>query len=140
MAIGNIAPIFPGLPVSSFGKLITANTAMDGTGSNVVLLFTADATYGSRVDRVIARALGTNVQSVIRFWLNNGATVATATNNSLLDELLLPASTGANDKEVGGAEKFVGWNLAPGYRIYGAVGTTGANGWQVALLGGSYAP
>jgi len=80
----NTQPIFPLTPKVSWGTVTTANTAKDGTGT-VVTVFTAGAD-GSRIDQIKVRALGTNVATVIRFFVNNGSTNATAANNSLVHD------------------------------------------------------
>lgn len=58
--------------VQSGGTLQTA--AADYTGQNInnTVLFTADATNGSYVSRIRCKALGTNVASVLRLYVNNG--------------------------------------------------------------------
>ena len=72
--------------------LATANTAKDGTGT-VATVFTADATNGGYVQKLVARALGTNVATVLRVFVNNGSATTTAANNVLVAELTLPATT-----------------------------------------------
>src|SRR5262245_51311965 len=95
----NTSPIFVGVPNFGIGTNITsANTAMDGTGT-VVGVFTAGAN-GGYVRRLRIKALGTNVASVLRIFINNGSTNGTATNNVLFGELTLAASTASNSASV----------------------------------------
>src|SRR4051812_17212374 len=88
----NITPIYSKVGDIQWATILTANTAKDGTGT-VVTIFVADATNGGRVERVRARALGTNVATVLRIFINNGSTNATAANNTLWAEATLPATT-----------------------------------------------
>lgn len=133
----NTSPIFPLTPHVSFGKVLTANTATDGTGTQVGI-FTATSN-GSRVDYLKCRALGTNIATVLRVFVNNGATNATATNNSLIYETTLAASTGNAAAECG-TDILIPVNLPlpSTYVINIAVGTTVASGWQVTAVGGDY--
>lgn len=116
----------------------TANTAKDGTGT-VGTVFTADATNGGRVERVVITYLGTNVASMVRFFVNNGSTTATATNNSLIEEVAMPALTiseaGVNTPQVMVRVPIV---LPPGYRLTVALATACASGFAVTAFGGKY--
>jgi len=89
---GNTQPIFSRVAKAVWATLTAANTAKDGTGT-VATVFTADATNGSRVEKIVAKALGTNVASVLRVFLNNGLTNATPANNTMLADVSLPATT-----------------------------------------------
>lgn len=116
--------------------LTTANTAKDGTGT-VLTIFTADATDGSLVNRIRAVPAGTNVASVLRIWVNDGAGF-TATDNILWREMTLPATTLT---EVAAQEPYymdVGLRLPAGYRLTCAIGTTVAAGWYISVEGADY--
>jgi hypothetical protein len=143
----NTLPIFPITPKISFGKVDTANTALDGTGTTV-LLFTAGAN-GARIDQITVEHLGTNVATVLRLFVNNGADPTTATNNSLNFERTIVANTISQEAESVGydltLEKDGGSLTLPPipylpatYRVYGSVGTTIAAGVQVTVFGGDY--
>lgn len=133
----NFAPVFPLTPNIAFGKLTTANTATDGTGT-VATIFTA-GTFGARLDKVVARPLGTNVASVARFFLNNGAATTTATNNTLIAELDLPASTSGSAASIGAVlEIAFDTSLPAGWKLLVVIGTTVATGWQFTSIGGDY--
>jgi hypothetical protein len=101
-------------------------------------LITADATDGSRVDYVKTRALGTNVQTVIRIWINNGSSTTTAANNSLFMERTLSATTVSETAEQ--LETIVPLNISlpPGYRLYATFGTAVAAGFHLTVFGGDY--
>jgi hypothetical protein len=69
----NNDPIYTRVGEVQSGGTITA-AANDYTGLNInnTVLFTADQTNGSYVTRVRCKALGTNVASVLRLYINNG--------------------------------------------------------------------
>jgi hypothetical protein len=134
----NTSPIFSKLGDIQWLTLVTQQTAMDGT--TAALLFTADATNGGRVERIQAKALGTNVASVLRIFVNNGLTSATAANNILIAEVTLPSTTAAAAAAISPAALPSSSDvvLPPGYRLYAAIGTTVAAGWAIAAIGGKY--
>lgn len=123
--------------------IATANTAKDGTGT-VLTVFTADATNGGRVERVRFRAIGTNVATVARVFINNGSTNATAANNVLLTEITLPATVLSETSSLDNQEipnltdALFPLVLPPGYKLNVTLGTTVAAGYMVAAIGGKY--
>jgi hypothetical protein len=140
-----MAPIFPLTPKTTWGKLVTANTAKDGTGT-MVTLYSAGI-YGSRVDQIKARSLGTNVATVLRLFINNGLDPATAANNSLIHEMTLPATTLSEVAALADIDITIpkGSDVAcpipplpANYKILATIGTTVAAGWQVTVSGGDY--
>jgi hypothetical protein len=137
MASPNTSPIYSRLPVLGFGTIATANTAKDGTGT-VVLVWTAASEVGGRIDKVKVRPLGTNVATVLRLFINNGSTNATATNNVLYYEKTIPASTLSEVAEQTDIEVSLNLPLPPGYRVYATIGTTVAAGLHLTGVGGSY--
>ncbi len=135
----NTAPIFPLTPVITWAaKIVTAITTVDGDLSGAALIATGNATNGSRVDYVRVRALGTNVATVLRVFVNNGSTAATAANNALLTEVTIAATTLSQVAAL--AETTIPLDLAlpANYRIYVTIGTTVAAGLIVAAVGGDY--
>jgi hypothetical protein len=133
----NTNPIYSLTPQSLTGKTIaTANTAVDGTGT-VVTLFTAGAD-GGRVEKVRARALGTNVASVLRVFINNGSSNTVAANNVLWDELTLPSTTISQVAQLLNQEIVLNLTLPAGYTIFCTIGTTVAAGYALCAIGGSY--
>lgn len=122
------------------GMITTANTARDGTGT-MVTAFTADATNGGRVEHLRFRALGTNVATVARVFINNGLTNATAANNTLYAEVTLAATTLSKvaalaNQEIPNANTMpdaTGFPivLPPGYKLNICLGTTVAAGYSV---------
>ena len=133
----NTSPLFPLTPVVGFGKVLTANTATDGTGTTVSIL--TAGTNGTRIDSINVWHLGTNVATVLRLFINNGTTVGTATNNVLWYEATIPANTlsqvAASVPVVVTTPNLV---LPANYVIYAAVGTTISAGLGVSISGGSY--
>jgi hypothetical protein len=134
----NIDPIFTGTAVSPYGATVTAaNTAADGTGT-VTTIFTADATNGGYVGMIKLKPLGTNVASVARFFGNNGSDNATATNNWLLGEVTLPATTVSQTAALIELGYPVMQAFQAGYKINMTLGTAVAAGWQASVDAGSY--
>jgi hypothetical protein len=136
----NTAPIFPLTPkitwVNAAG--LVANTTIDLTaGTNYNSGYTAGAN-GSRVDFVRARALGTNVQTVMRVWLNNGSTTATAANNTLIYERTLSASAVSQILEQADIIVPLNLSIASGYILYFTFGTNVAAGYDCSTVGGDY--
>jgi hypothetical protein len=82
--------------------------------------------------------LGTNVASVARVWINNGLTTGTAANNTLWDEISLPATTVTEVASQSNYELPLNFALPPNYTIYLTLGTAVAAGWDAIVVGGDY--
>ncbi len=134
----NINPIFVGTPnVSWSGAITTANTAVDGTGT-VATAFTAGAN-GSYVRRLKAKAGGNCTASILRIFVNNGSTNATAGNNVLIGELVLPAATASNLNQIAPDIEYpLNFVLPAGYKLNMCIGTTVATSWNVMVEGGDF--
>ena len=136
--MGNNAPIFSKVAHVEWDNGITAaNTAKDGTGT-VDTVFTADATNGSYLQKLIIRPRGTNVASVLRVFLNNGSSNATAANNALIAEVSLPATTNSEVAALSGNELPLNLPIPPGYKVLLTLGTAVAGGYAVTAVGGDY--
>ncbi len=122
----NTSSIWPKTPGNGYGTVATANTAMDGTGT-VVTIATAGS-EGAALEDVIAAHLGTNIATVIRFFLNNGSTNATASNNILIGEITMPANTLSQVAASIIQKWFANRKLKPGYKVNATIGTTIAAG------------
>jgi hypothetical protein len=134
----NTAPIFTINPDIQWVDAITAaNTTKDLTSGTIYLAFTAGAN-GSFVQRIRFRTLGTNVVSVARVWINNGSTTGTAANNTLWDEISLPATTVTETAAQSNYELPLNFALPIGYTIYVTLGTAVAAGWDAIVIGGDY--
>lgn len=132
----NTAPISPAAPAISWNATVitAANTAMDGTGT-VGTCFTAGAN-GSKVGRVkivpvTAPGAPTNVASVMRFFVNNGASSLVAANNALIGEITLPAVTVSQTAAATPIELALNIVLKPGYKLNYTLGTAVAAGHAV---------
>ena len=120
---GNNAPIFSKIARAEWvNGLTAANTAKDGTGT-VDTVFTADLTNGSYAQKIVIRPRGTNVASVLRVFLNNGASNVTAANNPLIAEIGLPATTHTEVAALAGLELPLNIPIPPGYRLQATLGT-----------------
>ncbi len=135
---GNTLPIFSKIAHVEWVNAITAaNTAKDGTGT-VATVFTADATNGSYLQKLVVRPRGSNVASVLRVFLNNGAANSTAANNALIAEVSLPASTNSEVAALSGNELPLNIPVPPGYSVNVTLGTAVAGGYVVTGIGGDY--
>lgn len=134
----NTTPIFVKTPRQSFVNTGTsANTLFDGTGT-VATVFTADATNGSKIETVTLQNMGTNIATVVRFFINNGSTNATATNNALVYE----ATWATNTASQTAASAPVSWPanlyMPAGYKLNVTIGTAVASGIMVSAQGGDF--
>ncbi len=142
---GNAAPIYSRVgDVSSNGTtgmnaLITSSAAdYTGAGANNVLVFTADSTNGSFIQRLRFKAGGTNVPAVMRIFINNGSANTSATNNSFYGEISLPATTASTSAATIDIDYPMNFALNPGFRIYVGLGAAVAAGWIVVAIAGKY--
>lgn len=134
----NTAPIFSRIPdVQWANSIAAANTAKDGTGT-VNTVFTADATNGGRVEKLKVRPMGTNVATVLRVFINNGSTNATAANNVLYTEATIAAATLSEVAALADTEITLNLALPAGYKLNVALGTAIAAGVAVTAVGGKY--
>lgn len=138
--VANTIPIFTNVPsiASDSAAGIAANTTKDLTSGTIYLVYTADATDGSFVQKLRVRPKGTNVATVMRVFLNNGLTTATVANNMLYDEITLPATTNSEVAALLGYDVPMNIALPPGWRIYATFGTAVAGGYAVTTVAGNY--
>lgn len=74
--------------------ITAANTATDGTGATGrALILTAGSSGFTLLPTVLLKPLGTGAATIIRIYLNNGSDPETASNNALLHEEAIAAST-----------------------------------------------
>ncbi len=118
--------------------LTTAAADYTGVSANNKLVHTADATNGSFVQRLRFKALGTNVQSVARIYINNGGSATTAANNSFIGECNLAPTTASASAPTADVDYPMGIALSPGFRIFVGLGTTVAAGWVPTAIAGKY--
>ena len=120
--------------------MTAANTTADLTSGTSYLVFTADATNGGWISKLVFRPTpaGNTTLTVARIWINNGSTTGTAANNILHDEVDLPVSTASATAATLRVLRELGFALPPGYRIYITLGTASTNGWACSAIGGKY--
>lgn len=136
---GNNDPIYSRVGAIGLNTGITAaQNTYDGAGANDTLVFTADATNGSFVQRLRFKAKGTNVATVARIYINNGSTNSTAGNNTFFDEVTLPATTASATGATQAVDAILNIALPAGYKIYVGLGTAVAAGWVVTTVAGNY--
>lgn len=136
----NTSPIFSRVGVTPWPALLTtAVNTLDGdlSSSDVKTVITgaADGTY---VQKLRVKPLGTNVPTVLRVYLNNGSTAATAANNALIDELTIPTTTASATASLATYDIPLNFILPNTYKILVALGTTVAAGVKVTAIGGDY--
>ena|ERR1700722_10812642 len=119
------------------GPMLTANTAMDGTGF-VTTVFTAGAN-GSFVNQLIVKPVGTTGgATVLRVFINNGSTNGTQANNVLYTELTIPSITASATSALQQLAIPLNFALPGGYKINCTLGTTITAGVRVMVIGGDY--
>jgi hypothetical protein len=144
----NTNPIFPLTPVNSWVSGAPATSGTPGRDANTTKdlssgtiygpIFTGKAVDGSRLDFIKLRALGTNVQTVIRIWINNGSVTTTAANNALYLERTISSTTVSETTEQPDMVLPLNISLPAGYRIYATFGTVVAAGFHLTAVGGEY--
>jgi hypothetical protein len=136
----NSSPIFSRLGDIGFTttNLTAAAATYTGANANDQLCFTADITNGGYVQRLRFKAVGTNVATVARIYLNNGSTNLTAANNTFYGEVSLPAITATNTAATVDIDYPMNLALPPGWRIYVGIATAVAAGWNVTVIAGAY--
>ena len=117
-----------------------ANNVYDGTGT-VGTCFTAGASgsFLSFVKLKPNNSTANTAATCARFWINNGSTNATATNNFFYAEATLPATTVT--PAAAQTEVIIQFNIAlpADYKINWALATAPAGGgWVATGVGGNY--
>jgi len=137
----NTVPIFSkAADIQWIGYMTAANTTADLTTGTSYLVFTADASNGGHLKKIrfMPTPAGNTTATVARVWLNNGSTTGTATNNSLYDNVTLPAITATAVAAVPAYEVPFFEPLPLGEKVYITLGTASANGWQATAVAGKY--
>jgi hypothetical protein len=144
----NTSPIFPLVPVNTWVSGTAANAATPGVTANTTKdltsgtiygpVFTGKAVDGSRLDYIKVRALGTNVATVVRIWINNGSATGTAANNALFLERTLASTTVSETAELPDITLPLNLSVPAGYRIYATFGTAVAAGYHLTAVAGDY--
>lgn len=139
----NTVPIFTDRPDLSVNNsttlgapLTTATGDYTGVSANHVLEHTAGAN-GSYVRRLQFTAMGSNVASVARVYINNGSDPTVAANNAMFDQISLPATTAINTAATATVTLPIEIALPAGFRIYVGLGTS-VTGWDCVCVAGQY--
>ncbi len=146
---GNPQPIFSRVGDVSANAGVVSTAALgailsitagdyNGTNGNNQIIFTSDTTNGSFIQKLKFKALGTNVATVARIYVNNGGTKTVANNNILIGEVSLPATTATQTASTVDIEYPLNFALNPGFTILAGLGTGVAAGWACSPVGGKY--
>lgn len=143
MAAPNTEPVYSKVGDIQWVESITAaNNTIDLTTGTSYLVFTADATNGGFVSRVIVKANPANntAATVVRLWLNNGSTTGTSSNSALVAEQGIPATTASATAALPDFTIPLNMALPPGYKIYLTIGTApgGSGEFTATAIGGKY--
>lgn len=138
----NVQPIYTREPDVQWtiSAMTVANTTKDLTTGTTYVVFTADTTNGSYVQRIRFRPLGNNNSATVaRVWINNGSVTTTAANNALIDEITLPSTSNSELAAQSNYELPLNFGMGPGDRLYITLGTLpNSAGWQATVFGGKY--
>lgn len=125
----------------------SANTATDGTGANTYLIYTADATSGSYVYKVILKSISTTAATVARvFYCSatgafSAGTTNTAANTTMVAELTLAAFTASNTTASPQYEIPINFPIPPSTKLLITFGTStgaGTTGFNPLVIAGKY--
>jgi hypothetical protein len=146
----NTDPIYTRTPdIQLHGAVIgsTQNTATDGTGSAMYLVFTADATEGGFVHKVIFKPISTIAATCIRVWFCSATgaftpgTTNTAANTTMLAEVSAAAFTASNTLAAPVYEVGLNFPMPASTKILVSFGTStgaGTTGFNPLVIGGKY--
>lgn len=126
----------------------TANTAQDGTGT-IYPIFTADATNGGYVQKIMFQNITTTAATVCRVFISDTTTTVTSgalvsntsLNTHLAYEIGLPQITVSQTAASPHLELPINIALPAGFRLAVTFGTsTGASttGWNVIVVAGRF--
>lgn len=126
---------------TGMNQLITlAANDYNGANANNSLVWTADAVNGGKLKRLRFKAGGTNVTTVARIFINNGASPLVATNNLFYGEQSLPSTVASATSATDDIDYSLGEDLVlpAGFRVYVGLATAVAAGWVVTPVGYKY--
>jgi hypothetical protein len=135
--VANTSPIFTKAPAIGFATISAANTDKDG-GGTVVIVFTADATNGSRCEKMVFQPTGTSVATVARIFINNGSATTSPANNVYYADVTLPSSTVSEVASMPAIQVQLDLPLPPSYRLFVTLGTVVAAYYQITAVCGTY--
>ena len=137
----NTNPIYSGVGDVQWSTVMTAaNLSLDATLANAYTVFSASIS-GSFIQRVRFKASGSGGTSptVARIFINNGGASGSVGNNSLFDEITLPATSTSNTAATAVYELPMNIAIPAAYRILATIAVAQTNsGWYATAIGGSY--
>jgi hypothetical protein len=143
---GNSDPIFSRAGDIQGGDiLLTAAADVTGQGINNAVVFTSDPTNGGFIQRIRFKALGTNVATVARIYINNGSgRLASSVSAVSGTPTGTPSTTGGTLQAGTYFAKIIavdqyGSNTAPSTESasVAVTGTTGSIGWAWTAVTGA---
>jgi hypothetical protein len=124
--------------IGIMGTLTAANTSKTGAAGTISTQFTADATNGSRLEKLVFQPIGTNVATVARVFVNNGGATGTAANNTYYRDITIPAATITEVASMIASEVILDLVLPPAYTVFCTIATAVAAGIAITGVGGDY--
>ena len=134
----NQNPIYSRVPRVQWANSVILNVNATKFGNGIVNTVFSAGNEGSWIDRIRITPIGTNVVTVMRIWLNNGANNNNIYNNSLLTEVSLLPTTASETSAQPPTEVPLGLGVNSAYQIFVTLGTAVANGFHVIGIGGDY--
>lgn len=125
----------------------TANTATDGTGAGNTLIWTADATEGGFVQKIILKSISSIAATVVRIWYCSATgaftpgTTNTAANTTLIAEISIAAWTASNTTSSPQYEIPINMGFAASTKLLISFGTStgaGTTGFNPLVVAGKY--
>lgn len=117
--------------------LTTGSNTYDGTNAAAVVVYTAGS-GGGFIQRLRFKAIGSNIATVARIFINNGSTHTSAGNNSFYGEISLPGTTGSASAATIEEDYVMNLAINPSFQIFVMLATTVAAGWVVTPVAGQY--
>ena len=147
---GNLNPIYSKIGAWGAAQVTAANTSSQGggtVGTDIFLVFAADATNGSYVQRIrwsaTASAAGTSTTATVgRVFISTVSSGTTAASNTTLwQEIALPTISAANSTAATyPLEIPMNFALPPGYTILvtNHAAPAANTSWEAMVIAGNY--
>lgn len=136
----NVEPIFTLTPQIKIAQQTAAITGAVLTGA--ALIFTGGTNGSLLVEARVKYLPGTStVATVARLWLNNGSAIGTATNNTLVTEITVPAITSTQTAATLDSVFTLPRNglfVPSSWNVYVTFGTYSTGTFMVTGIGGDY--
>lgn len=116
------------------------NTSWDATTGPITQVFESNTLYGSYLDYIRIKALGQTQPTALRFFYNNGGTLAEPNNNALIFEQTMPNCVWSETASTPDFTIPFRIPLPPGSNIYVTVANTVNSGYTFTGVGGDYGP